>query len=408
MTLHAQKQTDRYHFETLQIVLKIAERCNINCSYCYYFNQDIDSSIGRPALISLETAEAIAQYVARGVSEVGIKRVIVSFHGGEPLLLKPSRFDEVCHVLRKHIEPVARLGLSVQTNGTILNEQWLEVFKAHEINVGVSIDGGRVANDRFRLDHRGRSTFDKVEGNLVTLLAQSGDGDIAKPGTISVVDPRNDYQHESLRGIGISTLSFLLPDRTHDVKFEPHEPLEAYGHALKKIADVWFEEDDPEVQVRQISCFFENFQKAAGSQNMLSSDKKLRPFKIMIIQSNGEVSLNDSYMPASDWYASQKKLSVFDSTLQEFLNQEVFDRLDTAEMDLAPECQSCRWVGICRGGDLENRYSRVDGFKNPSVYCSALKMFYETIENHLITGGFPKTQLEERLAEAARNIAVTK
>src|SRR5580765_3806373 len=73
--------------EALQVVYKVAERCNINCTYCYYFNMGEDTALTRPANASLAVTESLARWIAQGCAELRIPSVNVTFHGGEPAMI---------------------------------------------------------------------------------------------------------------------------------------------------------------------------------------------------------------------------------------------------------------------------------------------------------------------------------
>ncbi len=165
-------------------------------------------------------------------------------------MLKPRSFEAICKIFRDRITSVSELKFSIQTNGTILNDTWLELFREYFVRVGVSIDGDREAHDRYRLDHRSQSTFDRTEQNIRRLVAWAGDEKPLVPATISVLDCRNDYRriYAYLRGLGIEQMSFLLPDRNIDSGFATREASgKAYGHSLLEIFEAWLTEDNPDI-----------------------------------------------------------------------------------------------------------------------------------------------------------------
>ncbi|MER2511107.1 MAG: hypothetical protein ABTQ25_01570, partial [Nitrosomonas ureae] len=82
--------------DVLQIVFKVVERCNIDCTYCYYYHGGDRSAMDRPPKVSRSTAATVAEWAAIGCQELAIGRVVVSFHGGEPMLLKPRDFANIC------------------------------------------------------------------------------------------------------------------------------------------------------------------------------------------------------------------------------------------------------------------------------------------------------------------------
>ena len=70
-----------------KLFYKVAERCNINCTYCYYFNMGEETALKRPALASIEVTDALARWIAQGCEELRNPRANVTFHGGEPTLV---------------------------------------------------------------------------------------------------------------------------------------------------------------------------------------------------------------------------------------------------------------------------------------------------------------------------------
>lgn len=397
----ATRRADIPPIRTLQVVLKVAERCNINCSYCYYFNMGETSALDRPALIDLETVGALARWIRDGCAELGIERVSISFHGGEPLLLKPARFSAACALLRETIGPVADVSFAVQTNGTIISKAWLDLFKTHRVHVGVSIDGDRTANDRFRLGKDGGSTFKKVEDTIRWLVDWSGGDQALGPSTISVLDHRNDYGavYRYLRSLGIINMSFLLPDRSHDHGFGADEgDAEAYGRCLSDLFTAWFIEDDPDVNVRQIKEVVSHFRNTGTPVADPPAADDMIAYQIIVAQSDGTVSVNDSLIPALDWFKGTPRIAIADRSMPDFLANQVFGDIRRAGDSIATACRSCDWRGLCRSGDLENRYAAANGFDNPSVYCAGYKTYYETVCGTLLANNYPAELLEERLS----------
>src|SRR3546814_14691778 len=131
-------------------------------------------------------------------------------------MIGAETFSKAGQTLRNIIEPAATLSLAIQTNGVLLDERWTDKFIEHAVGVGISIDGPQAANDRFRLDKRGRSTFQRTEDSIRRLVAARPYG-APLPSTISVLHSANNYSdiYHSLRDLGVEELNFLLPDRNH-------------------------------------------------------------------------------------------------------------------------------------------------------------------------------------------------
>ena len=111
--------------------------------------------------------------------------------------------------------------------------------------------------------------------------------------------------------------------------------------------------------------------------------------QVIIVHSDGKVGVNDSYIPALSWFQKTPEYSVHSSTLRGFLSDPIFAEIENAIAATAPKCNACRWKELCRGGDLENRFSSQNGFGNPSVYCDGLMHFYEMASALLVENGYP-------------------
>ena len=128
----------------------------------FFFGGD-ESYKSHSPIIKEETIDAISSFLQRGCEELGIKRVSIYFHGGEPLLMKHHLFEYACLSFKNKLEKILdSLLLSVQTNALLVNKEWVGLFEKYSIRVGVSIDGFKEHHDKFRIDHKGRGSYDKT------------------------------------------------------------------------------------------------------------------------------------------------------------------------------------------------------------------------------------------------------
>jgi uncharacterized protein len=198
-------------------------------------------------------------------------------------------------------------------------------------------------------------------------------------------------------------MSFLLPDRSFDDGFTSNEesPLR-YGESLFQIFEAWMTEDDPRIYVRFISELLQNFQVQEGNALGQSDDQSLSeslPTKkwatqVVIVHSDGSVGVSDSYIPALEWFSCTPRCSIYDSSLREFLMSDIFDEIERASVTLSAKCEGCEWKRLCRGGDLENRYSNKNGFDNPSVYCEGYQWFLQKATDLLVQNGYPAEHIQ--------------
>ncbi|MBC3920068.1 radical SAM protein [Undibacterium sp. CY18W] len=386
-------------FDTLQVILKVSERCNLACTYCYYFYSGDDTYAKKPPVMKESTAEVVAAFLANGVRELGISRVLIAFHGGEPLLLKPERFQAFCDIFKVALSHV-QLAFQVQTNGVLINDEWIAKFQAYDVNIGISIDGAEPENDKFRIANNGKGSYSEVVAGLRKVQAAAqGEKALTAPGTISVINATFDYHkifthlHEDL---GVEQISFLLPDVQHDTGLPMNTPAENYGDILCQIFDAWLE-SGAKAKVRQIDRFLSFFQHINEASIPTDWGGQARGTQIIVIQSDGELSIDDSYMVALDWRQSQKTPHVEQTSLKKYLEQPVFTDIANFRATLPNDCKSCCWNRVCGGGDLENRYSKLNGFDNPSIFCDGLKKYYTHVTKYLIANGYSRAEINRRL-----------
>lgn len=384
----------------LQIIYKVAERCNINCSYCYYFNMGEETALARPARAAPEVTEALGRWLEQGCRELEIPKVKLSFHGGEPTMVGKRVFDAACVTLNESIGRTVDLELSIQSNGVLLDEEWATIFGRHRVGVGISIDGPAAVNDLYRLDHRGRSTHAATERAIAMLIANYGDG-APWPSTISVLQPGPDYGevYRYLRGLGICDMSFLLADRNRDDRaFLASDEPRRFGEAMTAIFQAWLEEDERRVTIRFIDEALSHFVVGAPSRRIVESPRKSN--QILIARSDWTVTVDDTFIPALGWYETMPVFDIRLMSLREVLAHPIFAEVDSLQNSLPTACRPCRWRGMCGGGDIENRFAAATGFDNPSVYCDAYRHFYREMTEMLVRNGYPAAVADEKFQAA--------
>ena len=114
-------------------LIKVASRCNLNCDYCYVFNHVDQSWKNRPPLMSYRHSESLACRLAEYVKKRGLDKILVVFHGGEPLLMGSERICRIADQIRGVIPRVVNVDFSLQTNGVVLREKDVELFQLNKI-----------------------------------------------------------------------------------------------------------------------------------------------------------------------------------------------------------------------------------------------------------------------------------
>ena len=201
-----------------QYVLKVSGRCDLACDHCYVYEHADQSWRRKPKVMAEETVGQAAKRISEHAQRHFLTGVSVVLHGGEPLLLGRERLRSLLFTLRSVIDPVTRLGLTVHTNGVQLDEGLCDLFTAYGVQVGVSLDGDRAANDRHRRFADGRSSHPQVLRALALLRRPEYRHLYA--GILCTVDVANDplAVYEAVLAQAPPRFDLLLPHATWDTR----------------------------------------------------------------------------------------------------------------------------------------------------------------------------------------------
>lgn len=388
---------ERLSARRIEAVIKVTERCNINCTYCYVFNKGNDDFESRPVYLKGETIRAIVSYLRQGAVDLAASEVSVVFHGGEPLMLKRQAFDQFCTDLRAAFEPDVKVILGVQTNAMLVNDAWIDLFEKHNVHVGVSIDGDRAAHDAHRVDHQGRGTYDRVVAGLRKLQRAAYEKRIGWPGAICVINPDADgaatYRH-FVDDLGFRGLSFHLPMDTYETYASG--PVERFAEFVNGVFDQWIADDDPKIYVRMFDQLLRFFH---GKESAINTETKRLRLQHVTISTDGTVGV-DELKPAP---LKQDMWDITNSTLYEFATSEFSSYVRDVYRSLPADCHECVWKNYCGGGIQHgvqvNRWRDATGFDNRSLLCEALKAIYAHVARYAVATGLPISTLEHVLSD---------
>ena len=143
-------------------VIKISSRCNLNCSYCYEYNMGDDSWKSMPKTMSIETMSKVMDRIKEHSLKHDFNNISISLHGGEPLLVGIDKFKDYISVIKSNLDGY-RYTIGMQTNATLIDQEFLNYFEENEIYVGLSYDGPPKVNDLNRYYHNGKGSSKDVE-----------------------------------------------------------------------------------------------------------------------------------------------------------------------------------------------------------------------------------------------------
>lgn len=353
------------------IILKIAAPCNLSCSYCYEYNAGDESWRRKPKIILDQVVERLLDRIEEYQAK-DLRKISLVLHGGEPLLAGYNRLSSILEKVRKRLTN-EQLNLVLQTNGTLLSNPLIKLFKEYDVLVGVSLDGGEQHN-KNRLDRRGGSSWSRAVKGIKILREQAPE---LYGGVLAVVDFSSDPVEvlEALKELSPPSIDFLQPFYNYEFA---NAKLQAsqYSDWFVRGLSYWLSSEN--MTGINVRCFSEAFKIAAGMETSSDWFGSPRP-NYVVIETDGSYSLLDSLKTIGDRSEEVRTLSmsIEDATLLEALNESVNLLHKHGAFNLPSRCMDCEWHTKCKGGYLATRYSTERKFDNPSIYCQGIKKVFE-------------------------------
>ena len=157
-------------------IVKLTAVCDIDCTYCYMFNQSDQTFKRMPARMPLPTALRLLDRICDYFPQDEPEPFSIVLHGGEPMLWPDAGFAALLSQIAQRRDQGWNLDVAVQTNLVQpINPEILALFREHQVSFGISLDGPREVNDAARVDKLGRGTYERVMANVKRML-DAGDG----------------------------------------------------------------------------------------------------------------------------------------------------------------------------------------------------------------------------------------
>lgn len=378
------------------VILKTVERCNINCTYCYYFNSKDQSFKLKKPYITDSMISSFIKFLKQGIKEFNLTTLSIEFHGGEPLLQNKSQFSSMCSEIKSELKQYKNLNVdfAMQTNAMLIDEEWIDLLKQHKVGIGISLDGNKQANDIYRVDKRGNGTFDRVVDKIK--LCQSKKFGF---GLLSVINPAvsgKEMYRYFVDDLNITHLDFLLPDANYStlISYSP----EQYGKFMIEVFEEWIKDNDNKRKifvrfcVNVVEMFF-------GAPSRLEGfGKKVQDtLPLICVSNNGDLGPLDELRTCVPEMFS--KYNIETTSWKEFLQDNFFKTFLYNMKKVPKDCEDCCWEKVCGGGVYGHRYNNeLKTFSNKSVYCDGLKMFYKRVLQYFLNNGYTRTQMAQFLS----------
>jgi uncharacterized protein len=345
----------------------VGDFCNIRCAYCR--NRDFDRT--DKAVMSIEKLEKLMAFLNTSPQ----KKIRVNWHGGEPLLAGKEFFK---HIVRlEKLYPDKIWFNAVQTNATLIDDEWAEFFAENNFHIGVSLDGNERVHNIDRIDASGRGTYKKVMRG-VEILRRHG----IFPGLICTVTKKTvKYSKEIFHGLvdaGFKGISFNAFYNTASESCE-----DVYGLTenewftfLKEIFDLWLSRNDATIRIRELDAIL------AWTAGTSANECSFR----------GTCSQWFAVDYTGDIYACERFGRRFHfGNLESLENYKNLISSQTSldfknEIQILPtKCKACNFLSLCYNGCCSHRRADKEGIP-VYTYCESRLKLYDYIQRTLEKG----------------------
>lgn len=369
--------------------------CNLDCKYCFYLEKEKFYPENEKWKMSDERLEAfVRDYIAAQPT----KEVNFAFQGGEPTLLGVDFFRRVVKFQKKHAKG-KYIHTALQTNGTLLDDEWGQFLAENKFLVGLSIDGPEEVHNANRVDKKGRDTYKDVMRGLHVLRKHSVEfNTLTCVNSVTVQHPVKIYKF--LKSIGSKYLQFIpIVEREVDTaaaklgldfaappnlsqppaeKENPRMstfavPPEAYGDFLIKIFNEWIKRD---VGKTYVQLFDVALGKWIGAPDSLCYFSETCG-RALAMEHDGDVYTCDHFV-----YPNYKLGNLMNKSLGELADSRMAIEFGNAKRDALPRyCRDCRVRFACNGECPKHRFTWTpDGDWGLNYLCPAYKKFFHHID----------------------------
>ena len=366
----------------LYVMLKpVGAACNLACDYCYYLEK---ANLYKGVESHVMSERLLERFVKEYIQSQTMSEVMFTWHGGEPLL-RPLSFYQKAIALQQKYAQGRVINNSLQTNGTLLTEEWCRFFKDNNWLIGVSIDGPQRLHDAYRKNRRGQPSFAEVMRGI-ELLNQYG----VDWNAMAVVNRFNaDYPLEFyhfFRSINCRFIQFTpVVERIFEHQDGRHfaSPMqeegeladysvtpEQWGHFLCTIFDEWAKHDIGEYFIQIIESTFANWMGVPSGVCSLAKTCG----HAGVIELNGDVYCCDHYV-----FPEFKLGNIYQNSLSEMMYGDKQRKFGLMKYDSLPkQCKTCEFLFACHGECPKNRFATTaDGEKGLNYLCKGYYQFFK-------------------------------
>ncbi len=351
--------------------------CNLDCSYCFFLSKEALYPGDRFRM----SDDVLAAYVRQVVESETSPEVTVAWQGGEPTLMGIDFFRRAVELAEAAARPGQRLLHTIQTNGTLLTDEWCAFLAEHRFLVGLSVDGPAPLHDVYRVDKKGAATFDRVRRAWDLLTAHGVDTNV-----LCTVNAAN--QHAPLEvyrffrdDLGARHLQFIpIVERVNDTGFQEGDTVTdrsvdpvAWGAFLTAIFDEWIVRDVGTVFVRAFDDALAAWVGVPGGSCIVAETCG----NALALEHNGDLYSCDHFVEPAHLVGN-----IMQTHLVELVASPRQRAFGDAKRDTLPRyCRECPVRFACNGECPKNRFvTTPDGEPGLNYLCAGYRSFLTHVD----------------------------
>ncbi|WP_337469053.1 anaerobic sulfatase-maturation protein [Hallella sp.] len=368
------------------MVKPVGSACNLRCDYCYYLEkQHLYANEGRQML----SDELLERFIREYIESQTTPEVLFTWHGGEPLV-RPLAFYEKVVRLQQRYARGRRIANSLQTNGTLINDDWARFFHDQGWLIGVSLDGPEAYHDAFRRTRGGGPSFRNVIRGIDILNRHAVEWNaLAVANRLNGDHPLSFYRFFKNIGCRYIQVTPVVERLAHHDDGRQLASLvdegqlapfsirpKQWGNFLCTIFDEWVRHD--------VSMFFINIFDATLANwvgvapGLCTMAKHCGHAGVM--EHNGDVYSCDHFV-----FPEYKLGNIHEQSLVEMMYSERQRRFGRAKADSLPtQCRECQWLNACHGECPRNRFIRTaNGEPGLNYLCEGYRQYFSHVAPYM-------------------------
>ena len=358
----------------------VGSACNLRCKYCYYLEKGKFYKTGDSHLMNDESLE---NFIHQYISSQPTKSVVFNWHGGEALIRPLNFYKRVIELELKYGEG-REITNTIQTNATLLSDEWCEFFKSYNWLVGVSIDGPKHLHDIYRKRQNGESSFQDVMEGIDLLNRHRVDWNV-----LATVNAANvDYPVETynfLKDLGTPFIQFtpvverikkdgmLAHQNDENIKLADFsiKPVQ-WGNFMCRVFDEWVKKDVGTVFVQLFDATLAN---KMGVQSPVCTMAE-ECGSALAVEFNGDVYSCDHFV-----FPRYRLGNIYKKPLWQMAMGEEQKRFSRKKKDSLPrKCRECEFLWACHGECPRNRFIKTsEKGRYLNYLCEGYRMFFQHV-----------------------------